>query len=114
MSRGATGLRAWILQRITAIYLGVFILLFGGRLLFNPPASHAVWSDWVTSPWVSVALLLFFLSLLIHAWVGIRDILMDYVHPLTARITLLTLTGIGLLGCGFWAVQVTTLARLGG
>ena len=114
MSRRASGLRAWILQRITAVYLLVFIVLFGGSLVFDPPASHAAWRDWVTGPWVSIALLLFFLSLLIHAWVGVRDILIDYVHPLTARITLLTLTGIGLLGCGFWAVQVVILARLGG
>jgi succinate dehydrogenase / fumarate reductase membrane anchor subunit len=112
MSRRASGLRAWILQRITAVYLAAFIVLFGGALLLCPPASYAAWRDWLASPWISIALLLFFLALMIHAWVGVRDILIDYVHPLPARIALLSLTGIGLIGCGFWAAQVIILSRL--
>lgn len=112
MSRRASGLRAWILQRITAVYLGAFIVLFGGSLVLCPPASYAEWRAWLGAPWMSIALLLFFAALLIHAWVGARDILIDYVHPLPARIALLSLTGIGLIGCGFWAAQVIILARL--
>lgn len=114
MSRKASGLRAWILQRLSAIYLALFLLYAGLRWLPAPPASYQVWRAWVADPWVGIAILLFFLSLLLHAWIGIRDVLIDYVHPFGVRLTLLTLTGVGLLGCGLWVLQVVLMARVGG
>ena len=53
-------------------------------------------------------------ALLLHAWVGIRDVLIDYVPPLAARLTLLTLFGLGFVASGIWALQVILLARAGG
>lgn len=114
MSRKASGLRAWILQRLTAIYLALFVIYLGFRWLGSPPANYAEWQGWVGNPWVSIAILLFFASLLLHAWIGVRDVLIDYVHPFGARLTLLALAGSGLLGCGLWVLQVVFMARAGG
>ena len=112
MSRQASGLRAWALQRISAAYLGLYIIYMVGFFIFNAPETHEAWKAWVGSPWASLALLLFFVSLLIHAWVGIRDVLIDYVHPIMTRVTLLTLFGFGLIGCGLWIAKVIFLAAL--
>ncbi len=114
MSRKASGLRAWILQRLSAVYLALFLIYAALAWLPSPPASHAVWRAWVVDPWVGIAILLFFLSLLLHAWIGIRDVLIDYVRPIGARLTLLTLTGLGLLGCGLWVLRVVVTAGAGG
>jgi succinate dehydrogenase / fumarate reductase membrane anchor subunit len=38
--------------------------------------------------WMRVATLLFFASLILHAWVGMRDILMDYIKPTGIRLGL--------------------------
>lgn len=111
MSRNASGLRAWALQRISAVYLGLFTLVLILHFLFNPPADHAAWRDWVTQPWVSVGLFLYIGSLLLHAWVGIRDVLIDYVHPIAIRVTLLSLFGFMFLGSGLWALQAIFLAH---
>jgi len=46
------------------------------------------------------------LSLAWHAWVGVRDIWMDYVRPVAARLVLQILTIGWLIGCTGWAVQV--------
>lgn len=112
MSRRAAGLRAWVLQRITAVYLGLFIIYLGAHLLFSPPASHEQWRLWVADPRISITLLLFFISLLLHAWVGIRNVLIDYLHLFAVRITLLTAAGLGLAACAVWVTQVVMLARV--
>ena len=112
MSYHASGLRAWALQRITAVYLALFSIVLLWHFLVAPPVDYAAWRDWVVQPWVSIGLLLYVVALLLHAWVGIRDVLIDYVHPLGARLLLLTLFGILLLASGMWAVQAVILARL--
>jgi succinate dehydrogenase / fumarate reductase membrane anchor subunit len=114
LSRRASGLRAWALQRVTAVYLALFGLLLLWRLVLRPPADFAAWHGWVTQPWVSIGLLLFTLSLLLHAWVGTRDVLMDYVHPWLLRLALLTLFGLLFVGSGLWALQAMFLAHAAG
>ncbi len=112
MSRSASGLRAWILQRISAVYLALFSLVLLWHFFFNAPADFVAWREWVIQPWVSTGLFLFIAALVLHAWVGIRDVLIDYVQPLGIRITLLTLFGMGLIGSAMWALQAIILARL--
>jgi succinate dehydrogenase / fumarate reductase membrane anchor subunit len=46
------------------------------------------------------------ISLLIHAWVGVRDIWMDYVKPVAVRLVLQVFTLVWLVGCAGWAIQV--------
>ena len=113
MSRRATGLRAWTIQRISAIYLLLFITYLIWHFAVAPPASFEQWRDWVSAPVTSLAILVFFFSLLVHSWVGIRDVLIDYVHPLALRVTLLSLFGFGLTACGLWAMRVVFLAQMG-
>jgi succinate dehydrogenase membrane anchor subunit len=112
MSRRATGLRAWILQRISAVYLGVCTPVLLWRFLIAPPGDYLTWRAWVALPWVSTGLLLYVSALIVHSWVGIRDVLIDYVHPLAIRITLLTLFGLMLLGSALWALQAIFLAHV--
>ncbi len=106
MRTGATGLRAWAFQRITAIYLLLFFIFLLGHFVLSPPVDYAAWRSWVAQPAISIAGYLFFLSLMLHAWVGIRDVLIDYVHPPVIRLGLLFLFGFALAACGLWALQV--------
>jgi succinate dehydrogenase / fumarate reductase membrane anchor subunit len=66
----------------------------------------------VAHPLVSLATLLFFASLLLHAWVGIRDVIIDYVHPTAIRVSVLTVIGFGLVGCAAWALKIIILAQV--
>ncbi|MCU7918287.1 MAG: succinate dehydrogenase, hydrophobic membrane anchor protein [Candidatus Thiodiazotropha sp. (ex Epidulcina cf. delphinae)] len=110
MSRRASGLRAWFLQRASAIYLLLFILYVLQHMVLDAPNDFAAWRGWVAQPLVGLGLLLFFASLLLHAWVGIRDVLIDYVHPTAIRVTILTLIGFALIGCALWVLQIIFLA----
>jgi succinate dehydrogenase / fumarate reductase membrane anchor subunit len=110
VSRRATGLRAWILQRITAVYLALYTVFLFGFFLIAPPQSHAEWQAWLDSPFTTVSLLLYCYAILLHAWVGMRDVVIDYVHPLMIRVTVLALLGLGLIGSGIWILKVVLLA----
>jgi succinate dehydrogenase / fumarate reductase membrane anchor subunit len=112
VSRTATGLRAWVVQRISAVYLALFFVYLVVQWIAAPPADYAAWRAWLGHPVMNVASSLFVIALLLHAWVGLRDILIDYVHPTALRVSLLASVGLGLLACGLWAAAVLFAARL--
>jgi succinate dehydrogenase / fumarate reductase, membrane anchor subunit len=112
MSRKASGLKAWVLQRATAIYIGLFALYLLLNLLFAAPADYVAWRGWFASPMMGIATLVFVLAVLLHAWVGIRDVVIDYVWNTAARVTVLSLVALVLVACGLWASQSLILVRL--
>lgn len=114
MSRQASGLMAWLIQRSTAVYLAVFSLYLLVYFVFAAPAEHADLVAWVNQPWVAIALMLFVPVVLAHAWVGIRNALIDYVHQVVVRVTLMTLLGFVLVASGLWALKAIITAGLGG
>jgi succinate dehydrogenase / fumarate reductase membrane anchor subunit len=112
MSRKASGFRAWLIQRISAIYLAVYFIYLFFHFAFAAPGSHEQWQAWLAAPVVSVTLALFFLALLLHAWIGVRDVVIDYVHPLAIRLTVLTGVALLLIGCGFWVLRSLVVVAL--
>ncbi len=100
MKRAVTGLRAWLLQRLSALVMLAGLVAALARLAADPPRSHAQWQALMQSPAVALGTLLFFAALLLHAWIGARDVLMDYVHPLPLRVALSTLLTLVLGGTG--------------
>jgi len=95
-----------MLQRISAIYLGTFLVYFVARLLLNQPLTAAAWHAWITHPVMRIASAGFILALLTHVWVGMRSILLDYITPIALRLVLLALIGLILGSCGLWALQI--------
>ncbi len=112
MSRTASGLKAWAIQRLTAIYIGVFTVYLVAALIMSPPADYAAWKAWLSSPLLSVGMLLFIFTILMHAWIGVRDVLIDYVHPIAIRATVLGVVALSLVAMGLWAAQALVLVRL--
>jgi len=110
LSRPTHGLRDWLLQRLSAVYLGVFLVYLMVHFYLQPQQSYQEWHDWLTAPVMSVASAAFILAILVHGWVGMRDVVLDYIHNLGLRIIVLSLIGLGLIGCGLWAMQVLLLA----
>jgi succinate dehydrogenase / fumarate reductase membrane anchor subunit len=82
------GLRDWLAQRITAVIMAVYSVIAVVVLISNNNLTYAVWRDLFAQGWMRVATLLFGASLAWHAWVGVRDILMDYIKPAGLRLSL--------------------------
>ncbi len=104
--RVASGLRAWTIQRLSAIYMLVFVFYAGIALLTRENSQFESWLAWITQPVNNIAVGLFVVSLLLHAWVGARDIILDYVKPFSFRMVKLTSLALFLIAMGLWAFKV--------
>jgi succinate dehydrogenase / fumarate reductase membrane anchor subunit len=106
MSWRAQGMRTWILQRLTALYMLIYLLVFGVSLLSQPVHDFSNWRSHFSAVFPNIATLLFFFSLLFHAWVGVRDILIDYVHASSLRLLLWIIITLGLVMLAIWISMV--------
>ncbi len=100
------GLRDWLAQRITAAIMAVYTVILLVALVGGVPITYPVWKDLFAQGWIRVATLLFAVSLAWHSWVGMRDILMDYVKPAGARLTLEVAVLLVIAGTLGWTVQI--------
>lgn len=106
---GLQGLRPWIIQRISAVYIALYVIYFAYILMATQPISDTEWRAWMTWPANTIATGLFVISLLWHSWIGIRDVVLDYVPNVVARMMLLTLVVSVLLGSGMWMLKALLL-----
>ena len=110
MSRVITGahygLRDWLAQRITAVIMAVYSVIAVVLFILNKNITYQVWRDLFAQGWMRVATLLFIVSLAWHAWVGVRNILMDYVKPEGLRLSLQVCTLLVLASYVAWSVQI--------
>ncbi len=100
------GMRDWLSQRITAVLMAIFTIVLLAQVIFGGPLGYDRWAGIFSSQWMKVLTFVVFISLGWHAWVGVRDIWMDYVKPVALRLVLQVATIVWLVGCMGWAVQV--------
>lgn len=100
------GLKDWIVQRATAIIMAVYTVIFGLVLVIVAPDSFAAWRGIFANGFMKFASFLFLVSLFWHAWIGVRDIWMDYIKPDGLRLLLMIATAAALVGYAGWAVQI--------
>jgi succinate dehydrogenase / fumarate reductase, membrane anchor subunit len=79
------GMRIWLSQRLTALVMAVYIVLLLILLAIVQPAGHAEWHAFISPIWFRIATLIFFMCLFMHAWLGVADVLKDYVFNKTLR-----------------------------
>jgi succinate dehydrogenase / fumarate reductase membrane anchor subunit len=99
------GLRDWLAQRITAVIMLVFTLLVLLALLTLPKFDFWHWQALWNLSLMRYAALLFFVEFLYQAWVGVRNIFMDYIKDSGMRLTLYVVVILALISYGAWAVQ---------
>ena len=100
------GLGDWLLQRLTAVVMVLYTLGFAACLVWHKPAVYADWKALFSGTFVRVTTMLFFAALLYHAWVGMRDILMDYIRATGLRLTFQFAVVLALLVYLIWAAAI--------
>jgi len=119
------GMRDWLSQRITGVLMAIFTIVLLVQYLLPSYAHDAhgdrvrdaagnyiqilgydKWAGIFNPQWMRVLTLVVIVSLGYHAWVGMRDVWMDYVKPVGARLFMQVLTIVWLVGCAGWAIQV--------
>ncbi|AUM11267.1 succinate dehydrogenase, hydrophobic membrane anchor protein [Ketobacter alkanivorans] len=78
-SLGKNGLYDWVIQRATAVVLGVYFLCMMGFLVTTPDLTYDQWSSYMSSTFMRVFTLIALVSMAAHAWVGLWTISTDYL-----------------------------------
>ena len=100
------GLRDWLSQRVTAVLMAAFTVALLLQVMSGPKLGYERWAQIFSAQWMKVLTFVVIVSLAWHAWVGMRDIWMDYVKPVFVRLALQVFTIAWLVGSAGWAVQV--------
>ncbi|OGT36275.1 MAG: succinate dehydrogenase, hydrophobic membrane anchor protein [Gallionellales bacterium RIFOXYD2_FULL_52_7] len=100
------GLRDWLVQRVTAVVMALGSMALGIYILLHSDMGYDRWIALFSSQPVRAFALLFLLSLFYHAWIGIRDIVMDYVKPTGMRLVIHVLVILALVLYSIWSVQI--------
>ena len=100
------GLRSWLVQRVSAVVMVLYTLLFLVILVAAPPRHFGAWKALFAHQGMKLATFLFLASLLAHAWVGMRDILMDYIKPAGWRLVAESAVVVALVAYAGWALQI--------
>jgi succinate dehydrogenase / fumarate reductase, membrane anchor subunit len=101
-----SGQRAFVVQRLSALVLLAAAAAATLRLAFGAPPSFAHWEAWAAQPLGAAVLLVAAAALIAHAWVGIRDVVLDYVHPFALRLTVLSFAATGLALLAAWTALI--------
>lgn len=96
-AHGGTG--TWLLQRGTAVVLALGVPWLAWRVVAAAPLDYVAWRALFTPLTMRLFMLVFTVSLALHAWIGMRDILMDYVRPLGLRLAAYLLVIVTLVAC---------------
>lgn len=100
------GMRWWLAQRITAVVMAVYLVLAVLLFIVNTPHDFASWQQFWQPVWWRLMTWAFFAGLVIHAWLGVRDVMRDYVFNLTLRTWLQALVEVVLIGYLVWLGMV--------
>jgi succinate dehydrogenase / fumarate reductase membrane anchor subunit len=101
------GMRDWLAQRITAALMALFtVLLLAQVILSKGPIGYDKWAGIFSAQWMKVLTFTVIIALLYHVWVGMRDIWMDYIKPVSVKLVLNVFTIVWLVACAGWGIQV--------
>ncbi len=106
LSLTGNGLRDWLVQRITSLILAAYIIFLLGFFVCHPYLEYYSWENLFTDPWMRVFSILFLLSLVWHAWIGMWTVATDYLKPAAIRFSVMVLIIIALIAYFIWGVQI--------
>ncbi len=105
------GMRLWLSQRLTALVMAAYIVFSAIYFIVIWPANYQAWLSAVSPIWWRLLTFIFYACLSMHAWVGVRDVLRDYVFNKTVRaymqviVDMLLLAYLGWAGVILWNMQ---------
>lgn len=106
-SLGRSGLYDWLIQRISAVILGVYFLVIMGYFITSGESvTFAAWSSYMTSLPMKIFTVLAVFSLAAHAWIGMWTAATDYLKPTGIRILFQAFCGIATFVYVVWALLI--------
>lgn len=100
------GLRDWLVQRLTGIVMAIYTVVLLVSFLTAQNFSYEGWAGMFSRQWFKLFTAVTLFGLFYHAWVGMRDISMDYCKNAGLRLVLQAVIVVWLLVCAAWTVQI--------
>ena len=108
------GIRDWLMQRVTAVLMVIYIIFVVCFVVLHSyiqentwvGLDHDMWTWLFSGFWMRAISLLFWVSVFYHAWIGVRNIVMDYVKSARVRLAIYVLAVLLLLLYSVWVVQI--------
>lgn len=100
------GLRDWVIQRLSAVYMAIYFISLIAYIVCSPSLTFAAWHGLFTHPAMQVFTILFLLALMFHAWIGVWTIFTDYVKPFVLRCILNSLVLLILAASFVWGALI--------
>lgn len=85
---GRNGVHEWLLVRASAIVICLYIIYMLGFIVFADNLNYDVWRGFFALPMTKVFTLLTLFSILVHTWIGMWQVLTDYIKPVALRLSL--------------------------
>lgn len=108
-----SGIRDWVVQRVSAVVLAFYTVVLLGWLIGHPDADYDAWRCFMLSTPMKITSLLALVSLVGHTWVGMWTVFTDYVttHKLgsaasSLRFVLQSLMIVALLAYLVWGIAI--------
>ena len=92
------GVVHWWAQRMTAVALVPLVIWFVASICAMAGADYSTFRDWITTPVVSVLLVLLTVATFHHAQLGLQVVLEDYVHTEWLKIFSIGLVKLSAIG----------------
>jgi succinate dehydrogenase / fumarate reductase membrane anchor subunit len=96
----------FLAQRVSAVVMAAYTIVLLAIVLWNGGLEYETWNRLLASNPFRLLSFVFMVALLYHAWVGVRDIYMDYIKPVGVRLVLQVLSIMLLFAYLGWTVQL--------
>jgi succinate dehydrogenase / fumarate reductase, membrane anchor subunit len=100
------GFSDWVMQRITAIYTGIYSIGLILYCLFHPHFSYGEWHGLFAATPMKVASILFLMGLVFHAWIGMWTVMTDYIKPFVLSCIMHLFVFLFLAACLIWGILI--------
>ena len=100
------GLRDWLIQRFSAVYLGVYTIIIVAYLLCHQPLEFTAWHDFMLSTWMRILSIIAVINLLLHSWIGLWTVGTDYIKALSLRLLFHAVVIMTLLIILVWSMAI--------
>lgn len=100
------GVKDWLVQRVTAVIMVAYTAILLLAFLSGQNFTYEGWAGLFAQQWFKLITAVTLIGLFYHAWVGMRDVWMDYVRAVGVRLFLQIATIAWLIGCAVWSIQI--------
>lgn len=101
-----SGLREWVLQRLTAVYIAVYVVFIFLYFYFNGGFFYNTFLNLFSCSYFKIFSIVFVFSIVLHASIGLGIVITDYLKNSFLRVLLDFFVNIVLLSYVFFIMQI--------